>query len=483
MKEMKCTRTAAIILSLVMIFTFVPFTKSQNAYAIEIKKDVYLELNGYQTQYAGPDAAAAYYFIKECIDNQIVRGQGYYTQSHELDFYTVNLDGTGTDYDIKVTPEFEGQDKVVGLTLEKLESSNLNDIVTKELDKAQYSKYENPGEAEIYGLSYFYSRVHFDLKSDYIELRNSEWIYLYDGSQTFQDMEGQAIHKTLELMAGKGIIGKSTTVNRNGAYETEFDLDNDTVNDIKESYRVDRTSNTISRLSGYSPTDDEYTVSATSELASEMLYMTVLQLKGIDHLYQSLVFNMMEPQILPPPPVIIILDGVEVKLSKTSFTYNGKVQKPEVKTIGGAELTEGTDYTAEWSNASSRNAGSYKVTIRGIGNYEGETSAVYKINKAANPLSIKAKTAAVKAKKLKKQAVKLDAAKVINFVNKGKGKLSFVKKTGSKKILINKKNGKVTIKKGLKKGKYKIKVQVKAAGGANYKASSFKTVTFKIRVK
>ena len=39
------------------------------------------------------------------------------------------------------------------------------------------------------------------------------------------------------------------------------------------------------------------------------------------------------------------------------------------------------------------------------------------------------------------------------------------------------------LKKGLKNGNYKVKVQVKAAGNANYKASSWKTVTFTIRVK
>ena len=38
------------------------------------------------------------------------------------------------------------------------------------------------------------------------------------------------------------------------------------------------------------------------------------------------------------------------------------------------------------------------------------------------------------------------------------------------------------MKKGLKKGTYKVKVKVKAAGNANYKASAWKTVTFKIKV-
>ena len=48
---------------------------------------------------------------------------------------------------------------------------------------------------------------------------------------------------------------------------------------------------------------------------------------------------------------------------------------------------------------------------------------------------------------------------------------------------INKKTGKVTIKKLTKRGTYRIKVKVKAIGNAAYKPSAWKTVTFRIRVK
>lgn len=42
----------------------------------------------------------------------------------------------------------------------------------------------------------------------------------------------------------------------------------------------------------------------------------------------------------------------------------------------------------------------------------------------------------------------------------------------------------LTVKKGLKKkGVYTVKVKVNAAGTAKYKASGWKTVTIKIRVK
>ena len=66
---------------------------------------------------------------------------------------------------------------------------------------------------------------------------------------------------------------------------------------------------------------------------------------------------------------------------------------------------------------------------------------------------------------------------------KAAGKLTYKKVSGSKRLSVNKKTGKVKIKKGLKKGTYEVKVKVKAAGNANYEASAVKTVTFKVKIK
>ncbi len=163
-------------------------------------------------------------------------------------------------------------------------------------------------------------------------------------------------------------------------------------------------------------------------------------------------------------------------------TYTGKAIEPELTvTMEGKTLTVGTDYTAEYQN--NKNAGTASVTITGCGNYYGSLTETFTIKKAANPLKIKAKTATVKYSKLKKKTQTLKVSKVITFTKKGQGTLSYKKSSGNKKITINKKTGKVTIKKGLKKGTYKIKVKVRAAGNANYNASSWKTVTFKIKVK
>ena len=181
--------------------------------------------------------------------------------------------------------------------------------------------------------------------------------------------------------------------------------------------------------------------------------------------------------------VLVNIADVKVELSKTAFVYNANVQKPTVTLSNGAVLTEGVDYTLQWSAASPKNVGTYTVTVTGTGAYNGTVKATFKINKAVNPLSIKAKTVKVKFSTLKKKKQVLAVSKVIKFTKKGQGTLTYVKSSGNKKITINKKNGKVTVKKGLKKGTYKVKVKIKAAGNANYNASAYKAVTFKIIIK
>ena len=188
----------------------------------------------------------------------------------------------------------------------------------------------------------------------------------------------------------------------------------------------------------------------------------------------------------PEPQEPLNIQDAEVVLSKTAFTYNGAVQKPEVKTIGGKTLMEGRDYKLSWSDESSKNAGTYSVTITGKGDYTGIAKATYTINKAANPLTVKAKIAKVKAKKLKKKNQTLAVSKVMT-VSKGQGpvtyKLASVSKSKYKKYFkVNAKTGKVTVKKKLKKGTYKLRINVTAAGNGNYNKVT-KTVTVKIKVK
>ena len=182
------------------------------------------------------------------------------------------------------------------------------------------------------------------------------------------------------------------------------------------------------------------------------------------------------------------IKNAKIVLATKTYTYNGKVHKPTIKTVKGKKMKSGTDYTVKITNskgkavASPKAAGTYTVKVNGIRHYTGTSAkATYKIKKAANNLKVKGKTATVKAKKLKKKNQTLKVAKVLALTKKGQGKKTYAKASGNKKITINKTTGKVTIKKGLKKGTYKVKVKVKAAGNANYKAVT-KTVTFKIKV-
>ena len=171
-----------------------------------------------------------------------------------------------------------------------------------------------------------------------------------------------------------------------------------------------------------------------------------------------------------------------------TFTYNGKAQ---------TGVASGSDYTLS-GTAKATNAGAYtaKASLKTNTNYtfkwtDGTTAAKtisWKINKAANTFRIGAKTATVKGStkgrkgKLKKTKT-LTVGKVIKFTNQGQGMKTYVRKSGNARITIAKTTGKVTVKKGLKKGTYKVKVQVRAAGNANYKPSVWKVVTFTVKVR
>lgn len=168
----------------------------------------------------------------------------------------------------------------------------------------------------------------------------------------------------------------------------------------------------------------------------------------------------------------------DVTLSATKFTYNGKAFSPAVTVKhAGRTLTKGTDFNVTYSN--NKNAGTAKVTVTGKGNYEGSVTKAFTIAKAKQPMTVKALSKTTKYTNVSKRAQIL--ARPIT-VKKAQGTLSYAKKSGNKRITVNKKTGKVTVKKGLKKGRYKIKIAVTAAGNKNYNKAT-KTITATIIVK
>ena len=108
-------------------------------------------------------------------------------------------------------------------------------------------------------------------------------------------------------------------------------------------------------------------------------------------------------------------------------------------------------------------------------------SANNTIKKAANPITVKTKPVKVSYKKLKKRKIVKNGSTVF-LVKKAKGNIAFRKISGSKRIIINKRTGKLTIRKNTPQKLYKIKVKITAAGNKNYKKAS-RTILLKVKVQ
>ena len=76
----------------------------------------------------------------------------------------------------------------------------------------------------------------------------------------------------------------------------------------------------------------------------------------------------------------VIAKASGITISATKFVYNGKVQKPTltVKDSNGKAFAT-SNYTATWSNASSKAVGSYTVKVVLKGNYSGTKTLTYTI--------------------------------------------------------------------------------------------------------
>ena len=143
----------------------------------------------------------------------------------------------------------------------------------------------------------------------------------------------------------------------------------------------------------------------------------------------------------------------DVTLSKTSFAYNGKIQKPTVTVKDNGKKLASSDYTIAFPSGC-KNAGTYKVTVSLKGNYSGSNTVSYKITpRKITPAVTLAKTVYTWNGRMQKPAV---------TVKDGKTKLSSANYT-------------VTYASGRKNvGTYKVTVRMKG----NYSGS--KAVSFRI---
>lgn len=202
-------------------------------------------------------------------------------------------------------------------------------------------------------------------------------------------------------------------------------------------------------------------------------------------------FDSADDPSTPPVNLKIRLEPVydisyaDIKLSQTSYTYDGKAKKPNVTiTFNGKILQELDDYYLSYHN--NVNAGTAYVDIIGLGDFDCSDTVEYVIKKKANTMSVAAKNLKIKYSKIKKKAQSFNCSKFLTVKN-AKGSVSYKfqgvdKKKFKKYFKIDAKNGKLTVKKGLKKGTYKVTIKVTAAGNTNI-ASVSKSVICKITVK
>ena len=138
------------------------------------------------------------------------------------------------------------------------------------------------------------------------------------------------------------------------------------------------------------------------------------------------------------------LEDGDVRLSKTSYVYNGKKICPGVTvTYDDKKLTKGTDYTVAYSR--NINVGTAYATITGKGKYEGRVRRSFKITRAAQSLTLKAgasrlavaRTTVVTAggaRETKKYTFKSSNTKIAAVTSAGKVR---AKKVGTVKIRVS----------------------------------------------
>ena len=170
-----------------------------------------------------------------------------------------------------------------------------------------------------------------------------------------------------------------------------------------------------------------------------------------------------------------------VKLSKTSYTYNGKEQKPSVtvKDTKGNTLKKNTDYKITYSE-DSKNPGKYTVTIKFKGNYTGTKKLTYTIKpKTVSGVKVSAKSKGFKV--TWKQGTKITGYQIQYSTSK-----KFEDKKTETKTITSSKTTSKTISKLKAKKKYYVRVRAYKTvkiDGKNVKVysswSDVKTVTTK----
>ena len=159
---------------------------------------------------------------------------------------------------------------------------------------------------------------------------------------------------------------------------------------------------------------------------------------------------------------VVSIRKAKITLSRTSYTYTGKAIQPGVTVVRGkTTLKKNRDYKVTFSANISVGTATAKIT--GIKKYRGTIIKTFKINRAAQKLTLKASASRVSAGRT--MTVKAGGARETK-------KYSF--KSSNKAVAKISSTGKIT---GVKVGTAKITVSTPAT--KNYKAGS-KTITVKV---
>ena len=158
-------------------------------------------------------------------------------------------------------------------------------------------------------------------------------------------------------------------------------VDSELIIDTKKSCWIDMSGNVYKKSAAIKAGKNTLSITLQSETTEfspeceivfngEILEPGMLQIEG-STLTLKQVFNI---------PNRISVSKATVKLSKTSYVYNGKARKPSVTVkVKGKTLKRGKDFKVYWKN--NKNAGKASCIIKGIGDYKDKKTVKFTIKK------------------------------------------------------------------------------------------------------
>lgn len=208
-------------------------------------------------------------------------------------------------------------------------------------------------------------------------------------TETDAPVSGEQTEKMLELARSVRLeLEKSTVVYSGSAIEVPvkriYYVENDQEVDAGDQFIISDPvyANNCNVTTAENPATVSVDITGYYEKDADGIYVTDESGEKVTHLFDEPVRAEASFMI----EAADISQVTELKLGQTSFTYNGKEQKPDI-ILSNTALVEGTDYSVTYTNSSGEadsciNAGKKTVTVAGKGNYQGKLTASYDINQA-----------------------------------------------------------------------------------------------------